>query len=436
MVVRDEGPPLPLFTRILPINVDDIGTFAFSKPNNFLEPWSLQPSASPSAFNLLEATDALRTTLHPVAFPTETVYGLGANALSSHAVRGIYAAKQRPSDNPLIVHIASLDQLRALLDPADNGSDPIPQIYLPLIKRFWPGPLSILLPNPKRSTLAPEVTASQPTFAARMPSSKLALALIKLSGLPLAAPSANASTKPSPTTAQHVAHDLEGRIEIILDGGPCAIGVESTVVDGLSSPPCILRPGGVGIEQIRACPSWEDVVVGYQDRKLEDEEAARAPGMKYKHYSPAAKVVLADAGVGWEVVQCSIGEAVRKGQRSFGVMRTKRWEAVEGSEVSNGIHEINGVKLEFPIEGLGGELPYDVRHIKARSGEQEYDVWDLSIGPSVKDVARDLFSALRELDLRGVSTVFVEGIEDEGETAAAVMNRLRKAATESLSASM
>ncbi|KAK4144939.1 Threonylcarbamoyl-AMP synthase, partial [Dichotomopilus funicola] len=215
---------------------------------------------------LREAAHLLRTSAIPVAFPTETVYGLGADATRSDAVRGIYTAKGRPSDNPLIVHVCDLDMLRGLVRPGwtrkttnpgtesgpEEEDDPIPAIYHPLIRAFWPGPLTILLPlpaptitpTPTTNPLAPEVTSTLPTFGARLPSSSLARTLIRLTSRPLAAPSANASTRPSPTTAQHVYDDLHGKIELVLDGGACEVGVESTVVDGLCVPPVVLRPGG------------------------------------------------------------------------------------------------------------------------------------------------------------------------------------------------
>lgn len=424
---------MPLNTRILAVDVNEIGNFSLSKSNSFLDPWVLEPSSSPSAYNLLEAAVSLQSSLYPVAFPTETVYGLGANALSSRAVKGIYEAKQRPADNPLIVHVASLEQLRRLLSPGKDEPDPIPQVYLPLIKRFWPGPISILLPNPDGSRLAPEVTAGQPTFAARMPSNKLALALIQLSGLPLAAPSANASTRPSPTAAQHVAHDLEGRIEIILDGGPCDVGVESTVVDGLSNPPCILRPGGIGIEEIRKCRGWEGVVIAYKDGKLgemEVEMKPRAPGMKYKHYSPTAKVVLVDSHTPQTKVQDQVHQAVNTGTRSIGVLRTKSWDPIPGKMVTDRTDMLKAFGLEPQTNGYEDPVSLESKHIKGHLGGRDYEIWDVSIGPSIVEVARGLFSALRELDLRGVETIFVEGIDDQGEAAAAVMNRLSKAASE------
>ena len=276
-----------------------------------------------------------------------------------------------------------------------------------------------------------------------MPSSRLALALIKLAGVPLAAPSANASTKPSPTTAQHVKHDLDGRIEIILDGGPCDVGVESTVVDGLSDPPLILRPGGVSIEQLRECEGWESVAVGYKDGS-EKGRTPRAPGMKYKHYSPRAKVVLVETGAADGQLGSSFWDTyLDEGIRSFGVIRTKHWKSLDngcsGSRTAangtaNGTispthsgcsssHLTNGVIHSFsadpPAASLATKLTTDL----------PVTVWDLSLGKSTADIARGLFSALRELDQKGVDVIFVEGIDDtEGDTAAAVMNRLRKAA--------
>ncbi|KAI5288951.1 hypothetical protein KEM54_004639, partial [Ascosphaera aggregata] len=259
---------------------------------------------SPGGRALKEAAEALRHTNVPVAFPTETVYGLAADATRSEAVKGIYKAKQRPSDNPLIVHISSRTQLLRLLGQSpQNPNVTIPRIYEPLIRKFWPGPLTIILPIPSPNPLAKEVTSTLRTFGVRMPSSPLARLLIYAANRPLAAPSANASTKPSPTTAQHVLSDMDGRIDIILDGGPCGVGVESTVVDGLSNPPAILRPGGIGIEEIRSVPGWEHIEIGYQDKALAVGAAApRAPGMKYKHYSPKAKVVLFQAGTDVEIV--------------------------------------------------------------------------------------------------------------------------------------
>ncbi|MCJ1395853.1 hypothetical protein MMC18_008739 [Xylographa bjoerkii] len=434
----------PSKTRVLPVDISKIGQVCFTgSSKSSLEDLIVTLNAkSPDAAHLEEAARHLRETNIPVAFPTETVYGLGADATRSAAVRGIYTAKQRPSDNPLIVHICSLSQLRGLLQPEPEAllspytpnqtsfNDPIPPIYASLIKRFWPGPLTILLPYLSNSVLAPEVTAGLPTFGARMPSSLLALALIKTAGVPLAAPSANASTRPSPTTAQHVKHDLDGRIHIILDGGPCDVGVESTVVDGLSDPPSILRPGGISIEQLRECPGWEHTTVAYKDG-AESKHAPRAPGMKYKHYSPKAGVILVEVGLGEALQPSLVKSYVDGGARSIGILRTKRWKpflapAAQTSEVphTNGHNTV----LSSPIP----TATHSTHRLDASTlpgSSNDIHVWDIALGEATPAIARGLFSGLRELDQHGVDVIFVEGIDDaEGDAAAAVMNRLRKAA--------
>ncbi|KAG8532671.1 uncharacterized protein KY384_002548 [Bacidia gigantensis] len=395
-------------TRVLPVDISKIGDFTFSDDARpFLDDWSLQQGSDNSDYaKVQEAALLIRHSDVPVAFPTETVYGLGADATRSSAVQGIYRAKNRPSDNPLIVHISSLPQLRKLLreKSEDKSSDPIPQIYHPLIDHFWPGPLTILLPLPRPSPFAPEVTSTLQTVGVRMPSQKLALALIQMAGVPVAAPSANASGKPSPTTASHVKHDLDGRIELILDGGPCEVGVESTVVDGLSKPPLILRPGHISLEVLRQFPGWEDVQVGYSETRL--DEAPKAPGMKYRHYSPRARVILV------------------KGPPSEGVLAS-----FEDTTKSVGII-LTGTRVLS-----NGESCRHLRSEAACHQRGNMSVWTISIGPSIADIARGLFSALRELDDKRVDLILVEGIdENQGDAAAAVMNRLRKAAeTEVLS---
>ncbi|MCJ1379634.1 hypothetical protein MMC17_002736 [Xylographa soralifera] len=441
--IEDSSPPMQ--TRVLPVDISKIGQVSFtSSSKSSLEDFIVTlDDASPDAAHLQEAAQHLLETDIPVAFPTETVYGLGADATRSTAVRGIYAAKRRPLDNPLIVHICSLSQLRSLLQPqppalpssptTDQSStlnDPIPAIYTPLIQRFWPGPLTILLPHSSHSVLAPEVTAGLPTFGARMPSSLLALALIKTAGVPLAAPSANASTRPSPTTAQHVKHDLDGRIGIILDGGPCAVGVESTVVDGLSDPPSILRPGGISLEQLRECPGWENTVVAYKDGS-EAGKVPRAPGMKYKHYSPKARVILIEAGIGESLQPSLVQSYVDQGARSIGILRTKLWTPFLESAAQNlDVPSTNGHDKDFPepvSTAMHSMHPFDAS--RSPSFTDRIKVWDIALGESNPDIARGLFSGLRELDQHGVDVIFVEGIDDaEGDAAAAVMNRLRKAA--------
>lgn len=411
----------------------------FTSPDS-LDTWevSQDPSVQDTIEPLREAATLLQQSDIPVAFPTETVYGLGADATRSGAVKGIYAAKGRPSDNPLIVHVCDLDMLRSLLRPASSGivngtngtastnghlgeqdEDHIPPIYRSLLRRFWPGPLTVLLPNPAGSALAPEVTAGLPTFGARMPASALARTLIRLAGAPLAAPSANASTKPSPTAARHVADDLEGRVELVLDGGACGVGVESTVVDGLCSPPVVLRPGGVSMEELRSVEGWEGVVKGYKDASEVGENGVgpRAPGMKYKHYSPRARVVLFEARTG------ARGENVLRELRRVegprdvvGVVRTHRWERLPGDEVGSEEGDVDGE----------ADLSYEI-HTSVIDGSR---VLDISLGQDSRTVAQGLFSALRELDRKGADVIFIEGIEDKDDIAAAVMNRLRKAASE------
>lgn len=353
-------------------------------------PRARQPSISDSETleALKHASHVLQTTHEPVAFPTETVYGLGASALSTESVKSIYAAKNRPADNPLIVHVSSLDQLKRKIL---KGRE-IPDVYTPLIEKFWPGPLTILLPLDSDSDVSPACTVGQPTVAVRMPDHPVARSLIALSDLPLAAPSANASTRPSPTTADHVYHDLQGRIPLILDGGACHVGVESTVVDGLSDPPMLLRPGGVSLEQIRehGGEKWKNVLVGRANAKT--DEAVRTPGMKYKHYSPTGKVVL------------------------FGPVSDKSVEQAVKEYVTSG--ELEGKKI-----GLLTSLTL--------SNDTLPDVHTLSMGTTPALVSRNLFAGLRDMDIAEVEVILVEGIREEDE-GLAVMNRLRKAASEEI----
>jgi L-threonylcarbamoyladenylate synthase len=435
-------------TNILPVDPQNLGRITFTEwRKDLIDDWDIQYAKGEDYESLKRAAEELVNTDVPVAFPTETVYGLGADATRSSAVKAIFAAKGRPADNPLIVHVHSLPQLRALLSGNDeeyNGDsqaegDPIPAIYKPLIERFWPGPLTIILPTPANSILAPEVTAGLSTFGARMPRSILALSLLRLSDRPLAAPSANASTRPSPTAAEHVFDDLQGRIHTIIDGGPCEVGVESTVVDGLSSPPSILRPGGVTVEQLRQCPGWENVVAGYKDKQEGGASKPRAPGMKYRHYSPKAEVVLFEAGAG----KPSPEEISLK--KKIGVIRTKSWKPalgldVVGSEATKTTGHNNGPEHStfMPSESvsrlsnlLRSVIQHQVPHAQQYTlKSRDMEVWDINLGAETEGVARGLFSALRELDKNGVDVIYVEGIDDkiDDDIAAAVMNRLRKAA--------
>lgn len=328
--------------------------------------------------NALQEAASLLKDSQVVAFPTETVYGLGASSLSSEGVQRIYNAKNRPADNPLITHVSSVAMIKDVLHTT------VPTVYLPLIQRFWPGPLTIILPITAECPLSPLVTGEQDTFAVRLPAHPIARALIAVSNLPLAAPSANASTKPSPTLASHVHYDLDGKIPLILDGGACDVGLESTVVDGTVSPPMLLRPGGISLEQIKALGGvWGDIILG--KKTAGQYEKVRTPGMKYKHYSPSAKVIVFEnSGDGRKVM--SQYRQTHKGHTA--ILKTKHWNTCDAD-----------------------------------------DFLVLDLGTSGNDIQRNLFAALREADAKGVNTILVEGVGEEGE-GLAIMNRLTKAASE------
>jgi len=422
-------------TEILKVDLASIGISEtlLSQPS-WIDTWTLdEDNTSRDAASIRQAAQGLRESDIPVAFPTETVYGLGADATRSPAVQGIYKAKQRPSDNPLIVHVWSLRQLRNLLRPTEpehnetSADDPIPEIYTQLIARFWPGPLTLIVPNPTDSRLAPEVTAGLSTFGVRMPRNPHALALLKLADVPLAAPSANASTKPSPTEAEHVENDLNGRISMIIDGGPCDVGVESTVVDGLTSPPLILRPGGISIEQLRSCPGWEDVAVGYRDNS-ELNSAPRAPGMKYKHYSPKASVILFEHTRKMPSEEEMV-QIVQK-RKTIGVIRTAHWTPSLGLGKTEHAM-VNGASQAQTCNG-NREVVDEIQKIKRfeiAKTTLSISLFEIELGTQAGIIAKGLFAALRSLDKLNVDVILVEGVDDSlGDVSAAVMNRLRKAA--------
>lgn len=219
-----------------------------------------------------------------VGMPTETVYGLAADALNGTAVANIFKAKGRPMDNPLIVHIASIDDITRF-----NLVSDFPKQAQILAEKFWPGPLTIIMP--KSAVIPNEVSAGLETVAIRFPSHKTAQKLIEFAQTPIAAPSANLSGSPSPTTAQHVYNDMQGKIPAIIDGGECSVGVESTVISLAENPPRLLRPGGITLEQMQAVIG-EITVDNAVLHKLEDNQKAASPGMKYKHYAPKANVTL------------------------------------------------------------------------------------------------------------------------------------------------
>lgn len=305
-----------------------------------------------------------------VAFPTETVYGLGAIATSEEAVAKIFEAKGRPQDNPLIVHIGSKEEIKAF-------TRDIPKLAEVCMDMFWPGPLTLILPL-KTNSLAKNVTAGLQSVGVRMPEHKVALELLKLLKQPVAAPSANKSGKPSPTKAAHVYHDLEGKIPLILDGGTTGIGLESTVIDFTSEVPTILRPGGVTKEML------EKVIGQVGEAKPTDhEEAPRAPGMKYAHYAPDSPVYLIEDSIS------KIHEAIEK------IHNEQKKVAVIASE------SFNQVKADYFFSlGKKGQL---------------------------KDAAHLLYQALRDCDETDVDIILVPVLSKEG-VGTAIMNRLEKAA--------
>ncbi|WP_226642816.1 L-threonylcarbamoyladenylate synthase [Mesobacillus subterraneus] len=283
---------------------------------------------------IVEAAQTLKQN-EVVAFPTETVYGLGGNAKSDEAVMKIFEAKGRPGDNPLIIHIAKREQIHSFVKE-------IPEQAAVLMDAFWPGPLTIILEK-KDGALSEKATAGLSTVAVRMPDHPVALALIEASGLPLAAPSANLSGKPSPTTANHVADDLTGRIAGIVNGGATGVGLESTVVDCTGEIPAILRPGGVTKEQL------EEIVgeVGVDPALKDSDQAPKSPGMKYRHYAPNAPFYLVDGTK--EEIQKLVNEKRREGLK-VGVMTTKENKSFYDSDIVIACGE--RAKLETVAEAL------------------------------------------------------------------------------------
>ncbi len=312
-----------------------------------------------------------------VAFPTETVYGLGADGLNEEAVKKVYRAKGRPSDNPIILHVDSITMLERLVTEISK------EAYI-LIQSFWPGPLTIVL---KKSKLVPQIiTAGLDSVAVRMPSHPLALALIKESNTPIAAPSANTSGRPSPPRAEHVIEDMDGKISFILDGGETGVGLESTVIDLTGKIPMILRPGGITIEQIREeLANVEiDPALFRKDGKI---LIPKSPGQKYRHYSPKAEMVL------------YIGKRENRVKEILD-------RAIKEKELSRNV----------------GILAFDEnkKHFK--------DYTTILMG-SEKDkdkIAHGLFHALRKLDKLDVDIILCEGIDEEN-IGMAIMNRLEKA---------
>ncbi|MDI6707535.1 MAG: L-threonylcarbamoyladenylate synthase [Candidatus Thermoplasmatota archaeon] len=307
-----------------------------------------------------------------VAFPTETVYGLGANALNAKAVLKIFRAKKRPADNPIIVHVYNKEDIYRL-------AKHVPKEAEKLISKFWPGPLTLLL---KKSKIVPyTTTGGLDTVCIRMPSHAIAQALIKESKTPIAAPSANLAGRPSPTTAEHVLEDLNGKIDAIIDGGRTKVGLESTVLDLTSEVPTVLRPGGVSLEEL------ENVLGAVKLHRVAKAEyeiesaVALSPGMKYRHYAPKAKMIL---------VEGSKEKIIKKTQQL----------AEEYSDKKVGVLSFSGYEYKVAITKF--------------------------LGKDLKEAARKLFTTLREFDIENVDMIIAEGCDTKG-IGLAIMNRLRKA---------
>ncbi|MBR1408864.1 MAG: threonylcarbamoyl-AMP synthase [Clostridia bacterium] len=311
-----------------------------------------------------------------VGMPTETVYGLAANALDENAVKKIFAAKGRPADNPLIVHIASEKELEGLVTR-------VPEMARALMRAYWPGPMTLIMP--KTEAIPAIVTAGGDTVGIRMPESEAARALIRESGCPIAAPSANTSGKPSPTTAQHVLSDMNGKIPLILDAGACGVGVESTVIDTTGEEPVVLRPGAITPEMIRRTLGSVEVDEHVM-KPLAEGEAVRSPGMKYRHYAPSARLTLFE------------GEHEQ--------VKAEMCARYDAALKAGGKPAILG----NPQEDYGGRLVFALGH----DGNAE-------------DAAVRIFACLRELDDAGITAAFCETIPLRG-MGLAVMNRLGRAA--------
>ncbi len=312
-----------------------------------------------------------------VAFPTETVYGLGANVLDKKAVRKIFEVKGRPLDNPVIVHIAKIEDLNLL-------ARKIPKIAEILAKKFWPGPLTLILF--KNKIVPDEVTAGSNTVAIRMPKNKIALELIKNSGVPIAAPSANLAGKPSPTTAKHVFEDLGDKIDLILDGGRTKVGVESTVIDLTVKPPLILRPGGISLEKLKKVLKDIKPHPFLLGAKLKDK-IIKSPGMKYRHYAPKTPLILAEGKNQISKIQELIDYYQRK-NKIVGVMTTK--ETKKFYQKANLVLVVGSKK-------------------------------------NLEEIAKNLFKTLREFDKRKVDIIISESFPERG-IGFAIMHRLKKAA--------
>ena len=312
-----------------------------------------------------------------VAFPTETVYGLGANALDDEAVKKIFIAKGRPQDNPLIIHVSTKEISGLVKD--------VPEVAQKIIDKFWPGPLTVIL---EKKDIIPNVTsANLNTIGIRMPNSEIALKLIELAERPIAAPSANISGRPSPTEVERCVEDLNGRVDYIIGGESSDIGVESTIVDCTVNPPLVLRPGGITLEMLKEINPEIELDKALKS-KPNDDFKPKAPGMKYKHYAPNAHLKIIKG----------------KNEKTIEIIN----EIVE-----NYIEKGNDVAILTTNENLN----------KFNNGK----VISLGSENDLKEIAKNLFEALRKCDDLGVQYILCQGFEENG-VGFAIMNRLNKAA--------
>ncbi|HYL97358.1 MAG TPA: L-threonylcarbamoyladenylate synthase [Blastocatellia bacterium] len=319
-----------------------------------------------------------------VAFPTETVYGLGADACNETAVRCIFEAKGRPPDNPLIVHICDTAML-------DLAAVDVPDAAWKLAERFWPGPLTLVLSRAER--IAPSVSAGLQTVAVRMPANEIALELIRSAATPIAAPSANVSGRPSAVSAQHVLEDLNSKIDLVLDGGKTQIGIESTVLDLTATSPIILRPGWVTSECIAE-------TIGDARFGISDDQLKRSPGTRHRHYTPRARVILVeDKNV--ETLLAILQRNLKDGPVAY----------------------IGHTPIDLPGQGSATSTAAPGSAPLANP-----NLTTIMLGNDPAEYGAAIYTAMRELDSRGVPVIVVEGISGSGE-ALAVMDRLRRSAS-------
>lgn len=362
--------------------------------------------------NIIKAAKILSGTDETVAFPTETVYGLGGSSMNDESVKNIYKAKNRPSDNPLISHVSSIKQIDEVIyglehDPT-NPMKNIPLNYHSIIDKLWPGPLTILLPihtsngvSSVEAKLSKLTTGNQNTFAVRLPGNDVARALIHYANVPVAAPSANTSTKPSPTSANHVYFDLKGKTSMILDGGDCSIGVESTVLDCVTDEDkvLLLRPGGFTKEDIEEITKKE---VKVECVLKSNQQKVRTPGMKYKHYAPKCKVVL------FSPVEGDLKKVEKEMNERILLAKKETEEALK----------VGILNYKF-FDGINqNELII----------EKEDKLIVKKLGDDLKQMQKNIFKELRELDdIENIDLLFIEGVSEELE-GLAIMNRLSKSA--------